>query len=268
MGIPIFVVDAFAEGAFKGNPAGVCLLPEAKDAAWMQNIAAEMRHAETAFLVRRKEGFDLRWFTPAVEVNLCGHATLASSHILWQEGVVSRNESIRFFTRSGELRARYEDGKIWLDFPAQPPQDVTPPPFLADALGVKPQYVGQSRDDYLVAVASETEVKNIEPDFARLKEFEVRGVIVTSAGKDGVDFVSRFFAPGAGIDEDPVTGSAHCCLGVYWQQKLGKSEFVAHQLSERGGVLRVKVAGERVLLGGHAVTFLKGSLDEGMRDEG
>jgi len=261
MSIPIFVVDAFTDTAFKGNPAGVCLLPEAKDAAWMQNVAAEMKHAETAFLVRSAEGFDLRWFSPAVEINLCGHATLASAHTLYREQQARPDEEIRFFTRSGELRARKDGDMIVLDFPARPAKEAVPPPYLLDALNVKAQFVGRSADDYLVAVASASEVRNLDPDLEKLRTLSVRGVIVTApADKVGVDFVSRFFAPGAGIDEDPVTGSAHCCLAVYWSGKLHKTEFIAHQLSPRGGVLHVTLAGERVLLGGHAVTVLKGSL--------
>ncbi|HEY3296641.1 MAG TPA: PhzF family phenazine biosynthesis protein [bacterium] len=262
MSLPLFTVDSFTEVPFKGNPAGVCLLSEAKDAAWMQNVAAEMKHAETAFLVSRAEGYDLRWFTPAVEVNLCGHATLASAHILFQEGRVKPGEPIRFFTRSGELKARREGDMIVLDFPTQPAQEIAPPPHLLEALGgVEPLFVGQNDDDYLVCVSSAEMVKALSPDFAQLKRFDVRGVIVTASdNQSGVDFVSRFFAPGAGIDEDPVTGSAHCCLAVYWNQRLHKTEFIAHQLSARGGVLRVTLAGDRVLLGGHAVTVWKGSL--------
>jgi PhzF family phenazine biosynthesis protein len=261
MSIPIFVVDAFSDVPFKGNPAGVCLLPEARDAGWMQSVAAEMKHAETAFLVRKETGFDLRWFTPAVEVNLCGHATLASAHILWQEGIVKPAEAICFLTRSGELHARQDGELIRLDFPAQQPTPVDPPPQLLEALGVKAEYVGRSDDDYLVQVKTAADVRGLHPDFAALRKYEVRGVIVTAAAdQPGVDFVSRFFAPGAGIDEDPVTGSAHCCLGVYWQDKLHKSSFVAHQLSARGGVLQVTVVGDRVRLGGQATTVLKGTL--------
>ena len=258
MSIPIFTVDSFTDVPFKGNPAGVCLLPEAKDAAWMQSVASEMKHSETAFLVRRNEGFDLRWFTPSVEVKLCGHATLASAHILFQEKLA--DEEIRFFTLSGELRARCDGGLIWLDFPAQPPTEMVPAKHLLEALGVTPVYVGRSRDDYLVVVTSAETVKNLTPDFVSLRDLMVRGVIVTAPGHGEVDFVSRFFAPGAGIDEDPVTGSAHCCLAVYWEKQLHKSEFLSHQLSARGGVLRVKLAGDRVLLGGNAVTVWSGEL--------
>jgi PhzF family phenazine biosynthesis protein len=261
MSVPIFVVDAFTDAAFKGNPAGVCILSEAKDAAWMQSVAAEMKHAETAFLTRQPKGFDLRWFTPAVEVKLCGHATLASAHVLWQEKLAERNDTIHFFTLSGELRASFRDDFIWLDFPAQPAKSCEAPPNLLDALGAKAVYVGRSRDDYLVLVATEADVKALQPDHARLRKLPVRGVIVTAiADQPQVDFVSRFFAPGSGIDEDPVTGSAHCTLAVFWQEKLKKSEFVARQLSERGGTVRVRLEGDRVHLGGTAVTVLKGEL--------
>ena len=264
MSIPIFVVDAFREGSFKGNPAGVCLLSKPREEAWMQGVAAEMKHSETAFLSPRDSGFDLRWFTPAVEVQLCGHATLASAHVLWQEGQARADQGIRFFTHSGELRARRDGDLIWLDFPARPPTEAAPPPHLLEALGVTASYVGRSVDDYLVAVESASDVRKLKPDIAQLHSLHVRGVIVTAPADDKrVDFVSRFFAPGAGVDEDPVTGSAHCTLAVYWQERLRKSEFMAHQLSARGGVVRLKITGERVFLGGHAVTFLKGMLGEG-----
>jgi PhzF family phenazine biosynthesis protein len=254
-------VDAFTDRPFGGNPAAVCLLGAAADAGWMQDVAAEMNLSETAFLVRRDGGFDLRWFTPMVEVPLCGHATLASAHALWSTGQVAHDATIRFFTASGELRASREDGLIWLDLPAR---EVTPAP-LSDAarraLGVAPVWEGRAGGDLLVELATEEEVRTLAPDMALLREVAPDGVIVTSAGRgQGVDFVSRYFAPSVGIDEDPVTGSAHCALATYWAAKLSKSSFRALQVSARGGDLRVRVAGQRVLIGGTAVTILRGEL--------
>lgn len=261
MGISIYQVDAFTDKPFKGNPAAVCLLPEPGDETWMQNVAREMNLSETAFLVKAADGFDLRWFTPAVEVKLCGHATLASAHILWETGILAPDEEARFHTLSGLLTAARQGAWIEMNFPATEAEAIDAPPHLLQALGVEPSFVGKNVFDYLVEVESEEEIRNLKPDFAALKELGVRGVMVTSlSSSPDYDFVSRFFAPGAGIDEDPVTGSAHCCLGPYWSQRLGKDEFMAYQASERGGVLRVRVEGERVHLGGHAVTVLTGEL--------
>jgi PhzF family phenazine biosynthesis protein len=261
VGIEIFQVDAFTDRPFSGNPAAVCILPELREEAWMQDVAREMNLSETAFLLRRKDGFDLRWFTPAVEVDLCGHATLASAHILWETGELGDAQEGRFHTRSGLLRAVREGDWIQLDFPATPDDAAEPPEGLIRALGLSPPYVGRSRFDYLVEAASEEAVRNLSPDFTALRSVETRGVIVTS-GSDSpeYDFVSRFFAPGAGIDEDPVTGSAHCCLGPFWSRKLGKGELVGYQASARGGVVRVRMAGDRVLLGGKAVTVMRAEL--------
>ncbi|MBN1178769.1 MAG: PhzF family phenazine biosynthesis protein [Anaerolineae bacterium] len=261
MGITIYQVDAFADQPFAGNPAAVCILPAPRDATWMQHVAREMNLSETAFLHRQEDGFDLRWFTPAVEVALCGHATLASAHVLWEMGLLAPDEEARFHTASGLLTANRRGEEIELNFPATSPQAVDPPPGLADALGVVPEYVGKSRFDYLVRVRSESEVRGAQPDVARLKEMKVRGVMVTSrSASERYDFVSRFFAPGAGVDEDPVTGSAHCTLGPYWGGVLDKEEMVAYQASARGGELRVRIEGDRVILGGKAVTVLRGEL--------
>jgi PhzF family phenazine biosynthesis protein len=261
MGIPIYQVDSFTETPFHGNPAGVCILPFPRDASWMQSVALEMNLSETAFLERREEGYGLRWFTPAVEVDLCGHATLASAHILWEVGLLDPGEEARFLSRSGQLTARGSAGEIELDFPATPSERATAPTGLCEALGVTPRYVGLSRFDYLVEVGSEEEVRAVAPDFAELRTLGVRGVIVTAvASTPGVDFVSRFFAPGAGIDEDPVTGSAHCCLAPFWGERLDKREMNALQVSARGGRLRVRLYGPRVLLIGRAVTVLRGEL--------
>jgi PhzF family phenazine biosynthesis protein len=261
MGIPIIQVDAFTDKPFRGNPAAVCLLPEPRDDRWLQDVAAEMNLSETAFLLRQADGFRLRWFTPAVEVDLCGHATLASAHALWESDLLQINQQARFHTRSGLLTADRKDEWIELNFPATPARPVTPPDGLTAALGVTPSYIGMTRFDYLVEVASEEIVRKVAPDFRALKALSVRGVIVTSrSASQPYDFVSRFFAPGAGIDEDPATGSSHCCLGPYWQERLGKQEFLAYQASARGGMLRVRVAGDRVILGGKAVTVLRGEL--------
>ena len=229
----------------------------------MQDMAREMNLSETAFLRRQEDGFSLRWFTPAVEVALCGHATLASAHILWETGLVSPDEPARFHTLSGLLTAERKGDWIELNFPATPDQPATAPPRLGEALGLTPKYVGKSKFDYLLEVETETIVRNLKPDFGLLREMQVRGVMVTSrATLPEYDFVSRFFAPGSGIDEDPVTGSAHCCLGPFWSRRLGKNELVAYQASKRGGTVRVRVSGERVYLSGQAITILRGELAE------
>lgn len=262
MGIPLLLVDAFTDRPFSGNPAAVCLLPAWRDERWLQNLAAEMKHSETAYLVRNADGFDLRWFTPATEVALCGHATLASAHALWEEGIAPASRPIRFATKkSGTLTAAPNNGRIELDFPLNPDEKIDPPADLLPALGVTAQYVGKSRFDYLVEVESEDVLRRMKPDFRRLAAAPVRGTIVTCRSAiPPFDFVSRFFAPASGVDEDPVTGSAHCCLGPYWQKRLGKSEFVAYQASPRGGVVHVRVANDRAILGGQAVTVTKGEL--------
>jgi len=227
----------------------------------MQHVAREMNLSETAFLCRRSDGFDLRWFTPAVEVDLCGHATLASAHVLWEDGHLSVDTPACFYTRSGLLTATRQDAWISLDFPALPPEPVTAPEALVQALHVTPLYVGKNRSSYLVEVATEESVRTLQPDFALLQTLPVQGVIVTSrATSAGFDFVSRYFAPRAGIPEDPVTGSAHCCLGPYWSQRLKKESFTAYQASARGGVVRVQVHGARIALSGQAVTVLHGEL--------
>ena len=261
MGIPLFHVDAFTEEPFAGNPAAVCLLASPRDEEWMQNVAAEMNLSETAFLVREGDGYRLRWFTPTVEVELCGHATLASAHVLWESGALGPAELARFQTLSGLLTAEHRAEWIELDFPATPEQPAAAPAGLEAALGAKATYVGKTRFDYMVEVQSEMTVRGLRPDMARLAELPVRGVMVTSrASTPGWDFVSRFFGPQTGVPEDPVTGSAHCCLGPYWAKKLNKTEFVAFQASPRGGLVRVRLEGERVRLGGKAVTVLRGEL--------
>jgi PhzF family phenazine biosynthesis protein len=257
----IVVVDAFADAPFTGNPAAVCLLPEPADEPWMQLVAREMNLSETAFLHPERGRFRLRWFTPTVEIDLCGHATLASAHVLWETGTIDAGEAARFDTRSGLLTARREGGRIVLDFPAIREQACEPPVGLADAIGAAPQYVGKNAFDLVVEVDGEATVQGLRPDFERLARIPVRGVSVTSrSGDPAFDFVSRFFGPASGIPEDPVTGSAHCCLGPYWGERLGKSDLVARQLSARGGVVHVGLRGNRVRLGGRAITVLRGEL--------
>jgi PhzF family phenazine biosynthesis protein len=227
----------------------------------MRDVAREMNLAETAFLTPQDDGYRLRWFTPTVEVDLCGHATVASAHILWEEGYLPAGKQARFHTRSGLLLADQRGEWIELDFPATPPDAEEPPASLLEALGTKAKYVGRSKFDYLVEVDSEQTVRALQPDLALLRKLPVRGVIATArSAAPEFDFVSRFFAPAAGIDEDPATGSAHCALGPYWGRQLGKTGLMAYQASPRGGVVRVRLQGDRVILGGQAVTVLRGEL--------
>ena len=261
MGQSVVVVDAFTDAPFSGNPAAVCVLPAPREERWMQLVAREMNLSETAFLHSENDGYRLRWFTPTVKVDLCGHATLASAHVLWEQGLAAPGETIRFRSKSGDLSAARRGEWIELDFPATPAEPAPAPPGLVRALGAEARHVGKSAFDYLVEVDAEATLRGLRPDLAALAALPVRGVIVTSrAAGGGFDFVSRFFAPGAGIPEDPVTGSSHCALGPYWGARLGKTELTAYQASARGGVVRVRLAGERVRLGGQAVTVLRGQL--------
>lgn len=264
MRLTITQVDAFTNQPFAGNPAAVCVLPEPRDDRWMQQVAQEMNLSETAFLLQQDDSFSLRWFTPTVEVDLCGHATLASAHVLWEEGHLAADAEARFHTRSGLLTAQRQGEWIELNFPVTPPEMAPAPPDLAAALGIESfLYVGKNCD-YLVEVESEKIVRNLQPDMSALKKFPVRGVIVTSrAASSDYDFVSRFFAPSAGIDEDPVTGSAHCSLAPFWGDRLQKNEMIGYQASARGGVVRVRREGDRICLGGQAVTVLRGELYSG-----
>lgn len=260
MSLSFSLVDAFTDRAFAGNPAAVYVLPAWREDAWMQRVACEMNQAETAFLVRVGDAYELRWFTPKVEVDLCGHATLASAHVLWTQNFASA-AVLRFDTRSGLLTAARRGHEIELDFPVKPDQPAEPPPELLSALGTNARYVGRNQFDYLVEVESETALRGLAPDMTRLATLPVRGVIVTSrSANSAFDFVSRFFAPACGVNEDPVTGSAHCCLADFWRRRLGKTEFLAFQASARGGIVRIKIVGERVLLGGAAVTVARGEL--------
>ncbi len=260
--IPLLQVDAFTDHPFGGNPAAVCLLPAPRDAAWMQHVAAEMNLAETAFVEPRGDEFNLRWFTPTVEVDLCGHATLASAHALWETGALKADAVARFHTKSGLLTAERHGDWIELDFPATPATPVAAsqiPPEIAPGLGVSFTFVGRSPFDYLVELESEDDVRRVQPDFALLARIKARGIIVTSrSATPARDFVSRFFAPAAGINEDPVTGSAHCALAPFWSTRLAKTSLVAHQVSARTGVLRLRVEGDRVKIGGQAITVLRG----------
>lgn len=256
-------VDAFTNTPFKGNPAAVCVLDSPQSELWMQNIAQEMNLSETAFLVKQEDGFNLRWFTPTVEVPLCGHATLASAHVLWSQGHLSLNQEAHFNTKSGILIAKLENNWIQLDFPVNISQPIELLPELSQVLGITVKSVYQNSLGYLVEVESEELVREMQPNFQEMKTLTKADIIVTSiANSDSeYDFISRFFAPGLGIDEDPVTGAAHCCLAPFWRDKLGKDEFLAYQASSRGGVVKVYYPGEkRVFISGQAVTVMRGEL--------
>jgi len=276
---PLWIVDAFTAEPFAGNPAAVCLLDRPADALWMQAVARELGLSETAFLHTEGDAYRLRWFTPATEVEICGHATLASAHVLWTEGLLPSSTPAAFDTLSGRLRAERSGQWIGLDFPAFATKPAVSPPGLSEALGAKPVAVARCADDYLVELADESTVRTLAPDARALARLPLRGVIVTapaangetsadstaapSAGAvDGLihDFVSRFFAPGYGVDEDPVTGFAHCILGPYWAARLGRTTLVGYQASARGGYVRVTLRDGRAILGGRAVTVVRGDL--------
>lgn len=261
MPVRIVQVDAFTSRPFAGNPAAVCVLPQSRPDDWMRNVAREMNLSETAFLVPQNGGFHLRWFTPAVEVDLCGHATVASAHVLWQDNHLARGAQAKFHTRSGILLADQRGEWIELDFPAKSAESAEPPPGLLSSLAVEnATFVGRNAWDYLVELESEEQVRKLAPDFTSLRKVQARGIIVTARGSGEFDFVSRFFGPAVGVDEDPVTGSAHTALTPYWAAKLGKQEMTAFQASPRGGVVRVRAAGDRVKLGGQAVTVMTAEL--------
>jgi PhzF family phenazine biosynthesis protein len=261
---PIYIVDAFTDQPFGGNPAAVCALAGPADPQWMQAVAAEMNLAETAFFYRDQDAWHLRWFTPTVEVDLCGHATLASAHILWESGMLPRDAAIQFDTRSGRLRVTPQGAGYEMDFPARPPVLTKPPAGFAEALGAESVWVGTNGMDLFAELCDERTVRSLQPDLGRIATFPVRGVVVTARSESSgdIDFVSRFFAPASGIPEDPVTGSAHCALGPYWADRLGKSDLAGYQVSKRGGRVQVRVRGDRVFLGGQAVTVMKGELAE------
>jgi len=254
-------IDAFSNQPFAGNPAAVCVLDAYPDATWMQQVAAEMNLSETAYLCPRGEYFELRWFTPTVEVDLCGHATLASAHHLWELELLAASATARFHTASGLLTARKHGEWIEMDFPSEPAEQAPGNEELLSALRCRALWFGRNRMDYLIELESEEEVRGLRPDFAGIARCEARGVIVTSRAASGeYDFVSRFFAPASGVDEDPVTGSAHCCLAPFWASRLQKDCMVGYQASERGGIVGVEFAGERTLLRGQAVTVVRGEI--------
>jgi predicted PhzF superfamily epimerase YddE/YHI9 len=252
----LFTVDAFADRPFAGNPAAVCLLPHAMPEEWMQKLASEINYSETAYLLAEEGGFGLRWFTPNYEVALCGHATLASAHVLWEIGMLNKSEAARFRTSSGELIANLQGDEIRMDFPKSEVEEVEPPRGLIEAVGGRPVFMGKTEFDYFLEYESEQEIIGLNPDFRALTQFETRGVIVTSRASD-YDFVSRFFAPGAGVNEDPATGSAHCALAPYWGVKLNKTRLNAFQASRRGARIGMELMDGRVHLTGRAVTVLR-----------
>jgi len=255
----MYVVHAFTDRPFGGNPAAVCFPSGPPSDGWMQQVAAEMRLSETAFLTTAEDGYALRWFTPTVEVALCGHATLASASVLWQTGRLRPGDQARFQTRSGLLTVDQGTDGMTMDFPARPAEPCAEWDDLPGVLGAEARFIGRNGMDGLVELADERTVRSLQPDFDVLSRYPVRGVIVTAPSDDPAhDFVSRFFAPRAGVPEDPVTGSAHCCLGPYWSERLGKQDLVGYQASARGGIVRVGIRGSRVLLGGQAVVVLSG----------
>ena len=257
----IVQIDAFTDRPFAGNPAAVCLMETAADEPWMQAVAAEMNLSETAFLYPIAQGYHLRWFTPRVEIELCGHATLASAFLLFADGHEPNGKLLRFQTLSGELTASREGDLIVLDFPVTPSNPTPAPKGLADALGAEIVNCVATKQSYLCELESEETVRGLKPDFTGVMDTTNGRVIVTArASTDGLDFVSRFFAPGVGINEDPVTGSAHTALAPYWAEKTGKTGFKAFQASERGGHVDVQLVGDRVKLGGQAVIVMRAEL--------
>lgn len=267
MPVTLFQIDAFTDTRFRGNPAGVCLLPAPRPESWMQSVANEMNLAETAFIVPEGGAYRLRWFTPLTEVDLCGHATLAGAHALWEQALVPPDAPIAFETHSGTLTCRRKGhGWIEMDFPAVPVKRAQTPKGLVRALGLTPRYVGRNGMDVLALLRDAELVRELTPDLTRLAEVEARGIIVTAQADEGddVDFVSRFFAPRVGVPEDAVTGSAHCALAPFWKKRLRKKVLRGRQLSARGGIVEVEPVRDRVLLRGQAVTVLRcGLLGEG-----
>ena len=266
MSQPVIQVDAFTSIPFAGNPAAVCVLGKPRDEKWMRDVAREMNLSETAFVVKHptENEWLLRWFTPGAEVDLCGHATLATAHVLFEDGHVSRDEAIHFQTRSGRLSVRSSGGWLEMDFPAQPVQAAPPPSGLLESIGLElgaPTFVGRNASDWLIAIEDAARLRALAPDMVRLATIEARGVVVTAPSDDAkYDFISRFFGPAVGVPEDPVTGSAHCALAPYWADRLNRNELVAFQASARGGEVRARFEGSRVQLTGQAVIVLRGEL--------
>ena len=259
----IIQVDAFSDRLFKGNPAAICVLETPHSDRWMQSVALEMNLSETAFLLKQDRDYSLRWFTPTTEVPLCGHATLASAHVLWTEGYASTGQAINFQTKSGLLTAKYRDDWIELDFPVNRSQDIPPITKLQDALGVLVKTFAYNSLGYLVEVKSPLQVERLKPNLSLIKQLPISNVIVTAKAGENTkyDFISRFFCPGLGIDEDPVTGAANCCLATYWRDRLQQDSFLAYQASRRGGELKLHYdGGDRVLIKGQAVTVMRGEL--------
>jgi PhzF family phenazine biosynthesis protein len=262
MSISVFHVDAFTSRPFAGNAAAVCILDKPYADNWLQQVAGEMNLAATTFLYPQHDGYHVRWFSHQVELELCGHGTLASAHTLWEQGYLPHNKPVRFYTRAGLLVARHTDDWIELAFPAKPEEQVLEPqPILMASLGITPRYIGKSQLDYLVEVPSEEDLRALRPNFALLATFPTRGIIVTAATNPAseYDFVSRFFCPAVGINEDPVTGSAHCVLSPFWSKRFGRAQLIGYQASQRGGIVRVHLDGDRVYLSGQAVTVLRGA---------
>ena len=262
MNLPLFHINAFTRSPFAGNAAAVCMLDEPREDAWLQQVASEMNLAATTFLYPQDDGYRLRWFSAKVELELCGHGTLASAHALWEHGYLAGDAQARFYTRGGVLTAKRDEGWIELNFPAKPEEAADAQLVIGKSLGVTPLYIGKSQLDYLVEVESEEVVRNIQPNFGQLAMLPARGVIVTAAANvaSGYDFVSRFFCPSVGINEDPVTGSAHCVLSPFWSNRLGRAQLTGYQASARGGIVRVRLDGDRVFLGGQALTVWRGEL--------
>ncbi|WP_338555513.1 PhzF family phenazine biosynthesis protein [Paenibacillus sp. KS-LC4] len=264
--VPIYIVDAFTDKAFGGNPAAICLLEALSDEGWMQKVAGEMNLSETAFVAPREGGYELRWFTPTEEVDLCGHATLAAAFVLWRTGRLGQSEVAAFWTRSGVLTVALGEAEteMTMDFPSEPPAPAKAPEALIEGLGLIPRYTGRNRMDYVVEVDSEQTVRGLKPDFSQLSLLDGRGVIVTARaeGQAAYDFVSRAFYPKGGVQEDPVTGSAHCALAPYWAKRLHRDELIGYQASARGGFVKVKNTLNRVQLSGQAVLILRGELEE------
>jgi PhzF family phenazine biosynthesis protein len=261
LALALYQVDAFTSKAFAGNPAAVVILDAIRTDDWMQSVAAEMNLSETAFVLPLDSGrYQLRWMTPTVEVDLCGHATLAAAHVMFSHHLAS--DTIEFESRSGILIARMTDGKIELNFPAKPERPIAAPAELLRAIPSEPLYLGRNDFDYLVELASDEDVRRLRPDFGLLRSLGVRGIVATAGARRGADydFISRGFFPGSGIDEDPVTGSAHCMLAPYWQPRLNKARLVGYQASFRGGYVECEIDGDRVKLRGDAVTVFEGTL--------
>ena len=259
MRLPFYQIDAFSKELFGGNPAGVCPLQAWFPDRILQKIAAENNLAETAFFVQRDDEFEIKWFTPLVEVDLCGHATLASAHVIFNH-LDFQTDHIKFSSKSGILEVKKDGDKLSLDFPADFCDPVAPPEGLIEAIGMEPLYCYQGKTDFMLIYPEENDIKGLKPDFMKLEKVEARGIIVSAPGKE-VDFVSRFFAPAVGVNEDPVTGSAHTSLIPYWSRNLVKTEMKARQLSERGGDLWVKMKGNRVEISGYAKTYLEGEIE-------